>query len=488
MKRFSVISAYMSIVCLLVTPPAWGSEPEKLSYPETLQRIINTYPSLTIAALQVQQARQNMAKVESTLGWNLFGEGGYNHDVSMFGVPSDVGDLSAGLNRKFESGQSIGLSGRYRYEDSELTFSPLFPNPAETTSLDLDYRVPFLRGKDNPDYKQGLVSAEAAVIFEKANQYSVRNQLADQARELFFGAATIQARYETARFGVERAKRLITYLKENFEMGLAEESDLLQAEAQLQLQISDMTTLQVLWEQQRTILNRLMGQPWEKEFIPELDERVMKKEYTKDELPDFIMQSEGNSPDMLRNNARLMESEAELIRRRDSRKDKLDLVLSVGTRTSSGNNATGFVDEKDVAGGLRLEYQNALDKRGFDADIYQAQLEKKIAEEDTRKVKDDLKYEVSGLVAEINSTRASVKSHRLRLKSEEAKFENALELYQSGRLSTDRLILFENDLQAARFSLDQQTINLEQRIRDLEITRGNIWEIVDYNPDKVARQ
>ena len=40
------------------------------------------------------------------------------------------------------------------------------------------------------------------------------------------------------------------------------------------------------------------------------------------------------------------------------------------------------IDEQDLAGGLRLEYQRALDKRGFDANIYQAQLNLSIARED----------------------------------------------------------------------------------------------------------
>jgi outer membrane protein TolC len=457
---------------------------EPLTYKQALQEIINTYPTLTIAALQVEKARQNLTKVESTLGWNLTAEGGYNHDLSTFAVPVDTGDAIASLNRKLESGHSVGISGRYRYEDNQFSISPQLPNPYESTAVDLNYRVPFGRGKDNPDYAQGLATANASVTFEQANQYAVRNQLAEQAKELFYGAAIVRARYSTAQDGVKRAIRFKKYIQDRVDLGLAEENDYLQAEAQLQLQISEMKTLEVLWEQQRTTLNRLMGRDWEKEFTPTLVSK--RKKYGKVDLPELIQQSETNSPDLLRNKAVLEQSEAELVLQRNNRKNKLDLVLSVGVRRVNGDSAVGTIDERDTAGGIRIEYQNALDKRGLDAGIYQAQLQKNIAEEETRKVKDDLKYSVSGLVAEINSSLVSVDSHTQRLKSEQNKFDNALELYRSGRIPTDRLIQFENELRSAIFALDQQKIEYEKRIRKLDILRGKVWQDIDYSTGKAV--
>ena len=469
----NALSRFVCSGLLFISLAYTADAAESLTYQQALREIIRTYPTLTIAALQVEKARHNLAKVESTLGWNLAAEGGYSHDLSTFAVPVDTGDAIASLSRKLESGHSVGVSGRYRYEDNQFSFSPALPNPYESTALDLNYRVPFGRGKDNPAYEQGLVTANAGVLLEQANEYAIKNQLAEQAKELFYGAATVQARYASARDGVSRARRFKQYVQERVDLGLAEETDLLQAEAQLQLQISEMKTLEVVWEQQRTTLNRLMGRRWEQDFVPVLEKAG--KKYDEENLPDLIRESEANSPDLLRNKAVLIQSEAELVLQRDNRKNKLDLVVSLGVRRVNGDSAVGSIDERDTAGGVRVEYQNALDKRGLDAAIYQAQLQKNIAEEDSRKIRDDLKYSVAGLLAEINASLVSIESHTRRLNSEQKKLDNALELYRTGRIPTDRLIQFENELRAAVFALDQQKIEYEKRVRQLDILRGKIW-------------
>ncbi len=463
------------LACTFATAAA-AETPPALTYEEVLQAIIDTYPTLTIAALQVEKARQEQIRVESSLGWVLQGDGSVNRELSLLGTPSDVASISAGLQRRFASGTSLGLRGRYRYEDSELVFGPFYPNPAQSTSLDLDYRVPLARGKDNPDYQQGLVSAEAQVLLEEANRLAIREQLARQTLELFYGLATVRASYETAQAGVARARRLRKYVRERYELGLAEEKDRLQAEAQLRLQISEMRKLEVLWRQMRTNLNRLMGRPWKQEFLPRLGTEWQAPAPSEQALPQLLEEAEAHSPDLLRNRARVRLGEAELQRRRDARRNQLDLIVSVGTRTFMGPSAYGDVDVRDVAGSLRLEYQNALDKRGFDAAIYQAQLDIRTAEEDSRRVRDDLRYRLSGLLDELAAARQALAAYAARVKSEQRKFDEALELYREGRFTTDRLIQFENELQAARFALQQQRIEYAQRQQDLAILRGRIWQ------------
>jgi len=453
---------------------------EALTFTQVLQKVIDTYPTLNIARLQVEQARQDMLKVESALGWQLAAEGGVNHDVSTFGIPSDVGDALASLNRTLPSGDSLGVSGRYRYEDSSTTISPLLPNPSERINLDLNYRMPFGQGRDNPQYTQGRVTAEATVLLQKANELSIREQLAKQAQDVFYSAASVRAQLATAQSSVDRARRLKRYVSERLDLGLAEEKDILQSDAQLQSRLSDLRTLQVAWEQQRTTLNRLMGRPWDAEFIPLLDTAPLMIPKSEPK-PALVKQAEANSPDLLTNQARAIQNEADLQLRRDSRKDKVDVVLSVGGRTASGDNASGFVDEDDLAGGVRLEYQRALDKRGLDAGIYQAQLNLRIAGENERKIRDDLRYSVTGLLSEVDANQISLTAHQRRLVSEEKKVNEALERYRVGREATDRLIQFENEMQIARLALEQDRIALERRLTNLSILLGRIWQSVEYD-------
>jgi outer membrane protein TolC len=315
---------------------------------------------------------------------------------------------------------------------------------------------------------------------QQANELSIREQLANQSRDVFYSAASVRAQLATAQSAVDRARRLLRYVNERFELGLAEEKDILQSDAQLQSRLSDLRALQVAWEQQRTTLNRLMGRPWDAEFIPMLDTAPLMKP-SSEPKPTLVKEAEAHSPGLLGNQARVIQNEADLQIRRDTRKDKVDVVLSVGGRATSGDNVAGSIDESDVAGGVRLEYQRALDKRGLDAGIYQAQLNLQIAREDERKLREDLHYSVAGLLSEVEANQLSLKAHERRVISEEKKVDEAIERYRVGREATDRLIQFENEMQIARLALDQERIALERRLTNLSILLGRIWQSIEYD-------
>jgi outer membrane protein TolC len=477
-NKINIYTLFITVfIFLLANSSVIASERTNFTFDQVLQQVVETYPSLKLAQLQVERARQQMIQVESTLGWNLNAGAGVNHDVSFIGAPSDVADITAGLNRKLKSGDSFGVSGQYKYSDDSLTFGPTIPNPSHRTFLDLNYRMTLGRGNENPEYTQGLLSSEAGVMFETASELSVRDQLANQTQELFYNAAKLRSRLGTAQSAVIRAKRLKKYIKERQALGLSEEKDMLQADAQYRSRLSNVKNLEVGWQQIRTTLNRLMGLEWDHEFEPVVG-RYKQIKLNKQQLKLFITEVENNSPALLRTRARIKISEADIVLRKDVRKDKFDVVVSVGTRTASGDAVAGSVNEQDLAGGVRLEYQRSLDQRGFDASLYQAQLDKQIAEDDNAKIREDLKYQVSGLVAEIDASEYSVESFKARLKSENLKFDDALKRYELGRVETDRLIQFENELQTARFELEDQKIDYERRYKSLNILRGKIWDDV----------
>ena len=476
----AILSTGLLLLLLLPLSVSSAEKPDALTYTQALQKVIDTYPTLDIARLQVEQARQEFNKVESTLGWALAAQGGLDRDLSLYGSPSDVADALASIDRTLRSGDRVGVSGSYRYEDSTVAVSPLLPNPSENVRLNMFYRMLFGQGRGNPRYTQGIIAAEAGVLLQQASELAVREQLARQTQDLFFAAASVRARLATAESAVDRARRLKQYVTERLDIGLSEEKDILQSDAQLQARLSDLRTLQVAWEQQRTTLNRLMGRPWDAEFRPvyTTSSNISSENEPREAL---IQEAEDYSPDLKINEARMKQSEADLAVRRDDHKDKVDLVLSVGGQSSRGDNIAGNVDEQDLAGGLRLEYQRALDKRGFDAGIYQAQLNLSISREDARKVRDDLRYSVTGLLSELDANRISLTAHERRLVSEKKKVDNAVERFRSGRETTDRLIQFENEMQVSRLALDEDRIALQRRRTNLSILLGRIWQSVEYD-------
>ena len=129
----------------------------------------------------------------------------------------------------------------------------------------------FGQGRGNPRYAQGIIAAEAKCYYNKPVNCAVREQLARQTQDLFYARASVtSASWPRRESAVDRAQRLKSMYPNVSTSGLSEEKDILQSDAQLQSRLSDLRTLQVAWEQQRTTLNRLMGRPWDAEFRPSI--------------------------------------------------------------------------------------------------------------------------------------------------------------------------------------------------------------------------
>jgi len=444
---------------------------EAFTLQRTLQRVIETYPSIEIARLQVARARQETLRAESLLGWNLGAQAGASHDISPFsGTPSDSANLSANLTRPLASGGTIGVGGNYSYEDSSFTFGPSFPNPSHFSRVDANYRMPLARGAGNPQYEGAIISAEAGARIAQANQYATRDQLAGQTMELFYAAAATRIQMATAKDAIDRAQRLKKYIKDNARLGLSEEKDLLQAEAQLQARISDYDALVVSWEQQRTAINRLLDRPYTAEFDPVL----LDKDELKDDPAKIMEQAENYSPDLKRQQAQIEIAEATINTSKDEAKSQVDLVFGIGYGNKQGP-ATPPVNESDYAASVQLEFSRPLDTRGVDAAVNQAVLDRSIGLREIQRLSDDLKYNVNGLVSEISNSRAALASHRRRVTTEQAKFDEALKRYRTGREDTRNLIQFENELQISRLALERQRIELSRRHASLEMLRGILF-------------
>ncbi len=448
---------------------------ERLTFEQVLQRALDTYPALRIAELQLERARQENARVESQLGWNLGAQAGASRDVSIIFTPTDRTDVSANVSRKLSSGASIDIGAGLTREETTETFTPLIPNPSTTGAVDLSYRQPLARGAGNPSYNQGLVTAEAQVRIADADRRAAHDRLARQTADLFYAAGTTAARINNAERAIDRARRLKRFIQYNARLGLAERKDLLRIEAELRTRVAERRGLLVLWRQQRTSLNRLMGRPWDTELEPLIGDIFPP---VTEDFSALLAEAERHSPDLLRNRAQVRATEAAIARSRDAQRDNVDLVLSLGNRTRSGDVLGDTIGDSEIVGALRLEYNRSLDRRGVDAEVRQALLDRDIALQDIKVVRHDLSYGLSGLLTEIDAGRTALRSYRARLAAERAKLADAEKRYRQGRIDTDRLIDFEGDLYAAELSLEQQLVELARRYTDLELLRGTLWRAI----------
>lgn len=448
-----------------------------LTFQQVLQRAVTVDDSLQIARLELERARLETTRVESQLGWNASGQAGVARDISVFGVPVDRADARAGVDRRLESGSSIGIGLGVVREESKSTLFPFLPNPSQTVNVDANYRLPLAQGSDNAGYRQGIVTAEAGIDVARSQWGTARNQLALQVAESFYAAAFTYARLRSAIDAIDRAERLKRFVLKNVRLGVAEDKDRLQAEAQLRARVAEQRALQAAWDNQRIVLNRLMERDPQSEWQPLVAASESPNAF---DLAAIQAEAEAIDPDLQRDRARVRIAEATIARRRDSGRDKVDVVLSIGNRQQSGEIAGASTSNAEAVAGARLEFRAALDKRGSDAELNQAFIERDIARRRVDTNLTNLRYNIARIGAEIESIGAALDEARARRDAERKKLDEATRRHRAGRATTAELIQFENDYEAAVLSLEQQTIELARRRTELERLRGTLWRDIDF--------
>lgn len=478
MVRQRKISIYLFSIVIAVIG-AWGVyAAEQKSIVLTLEamidKIIKNYASITIASFEIERSRQEFAKVQSQLGWVFAAQTGVSHDVTFIDSPTDKFNAAASLGRRYQSGTRFDVTGQYTYEDSSINFSPLTPNPSERTRLDLSWRIPFGRGENNPQYQQGKITAESALQSQKANQVLIIDNLIQQAINLYYDAAETYVRILDANKAIARSYKLKKFIEKNKRLGLSEEKDVLAVQAQLDRLISQRDGLYVAWARQQSEINRLTGESMRSNVILSAEYKEVLELASFNDLLNRIYMRD---PKIEFQRSLLKTAKANVALAKDAKAEQLDVVLSIGGRASKGNTPSGGFNQEEWAGQARLEYAYELDKRGFDAQIYQAILDKQKAEEELNKQKHDIRYSVDSLVQQIKFNKKAVESNRKRYKIENKKLKEALQRYYEGRSDSREVIEFENDLSASSLSYENQTLQLARAYANLNLLLGRIWKI-----------
>src|SRR5690606_21034722 len=138
-------------------------------------------------------------RIESSLGWVASGQAGASRDLNFFGVPTNRLEAGTNLDRRLESGSSVGFGLGVARDDAEAVVLPLLPNPLQSINVDARYRLPLRQGADNAEYRQALVTAEAGIEAAQAQFGAVRDALVRQVADLFYAASLTYARLRNAR-------------------------------------------------------------------------------------------------------------------------------------------------------------------------------------------------------------------------------------------------------------------------------------------------
>lgn len=461
------------LLCVFTLVGVTAVHADTTTFRQILQAMVDHYPSLKTASLQVEKARQKNAQIESQLGWQLNSHAGYSKDVSFLGAAVKRAELGAGVSKKLHSGGAISLDASVRREDSDVVFNPNSPNPATIASINFNFRKPLKKAADNLDYTLGIKQADANVSIERSNRQTLYDQLASQVVDIYLAGLVTKTRIHNVNQSLIRIQRLQKFIKSRFKLGIAENKDQLQVIAQFHNQQAQIKALDLVWVQQQIALNRLMG----RQATDALNLSETHSDYSVTEIFDvLIKQVMSYSPTIHKLKKQIQIAQYTIAQARDQQKDDLDVVMFIGNRSYAGDSASGNKDISEVVGGVRLEYRHGIDQRGFHAAIKEAQLSKDAALQNQKQEFEDLNYKLASLLAEMTALRQSLAAYQLSIESERAKLREAYQRYRKGRIDVDLLIQFESQLAAAELAHSLQKIELDRRLFKLAELRGKIWD------------
>lgn len=465
------MNLYKLFIYIVISSFCTTSVAETLTPEQVLQKVIDHYPSVNVAAIEIERARQSIKVANSMVGWQLDAHAGAERAVGLLGTPSDSMVLGAGMSRMLDSGSRLAFEGGVRREDSESVLSPAMANPATSTNFGVSYRQPLAQNTAYTAFQESKISAELDLEAAMAERDELYDQLALRVIDLYFSTSVLQARIDNVDQSIARAKRLQSYIKNKTSLGVSEEKDILQVNAQLDALIAEKKNMQTSWMQQMVALNRLMARPWESDITT-----MHKTQVLTDGFDNLYLKAQKYNPKIKLMDSRLVLADSAIRTRRDERESAIDLVWFAGGQNYAGDTVTGNTSESELTGGLRLEYKSTIDKSGVDAKMYQAQLERSAILQDRKLLLENLQYDLFSLMAEIKANDSALSAYEKSLRSETIKVDEAMQRYRSGRIDTDVLIKFEDQLSLAKLSLELQRILLMQRHYKLQIMLGKLWD------------
>ncbi|MGD8811815.1 MAG: TolC family protein, partial [Thioalkalispiraceae bacterium] len=343
--------------------------------------------------------------------------------------------------------------------------------PSQSLNLDLNYRVPLGRGENNTIYQQAKTIAELQQRIEQLNEKNILKSLVEQVINLFYEIENNERRLQYTESSIDRSRRLKNYIARNMQLGIYENKDVLEAQAQLLKVISEKETLALAVSEQKNALRKLLG--LEPGSSLELAiEKVISMELVADQL---LAEAEGDAAELQIKQRQLEISDARIISALNENSDQKDIVFSVGARTLYGDSTTESVSEEDYAAQLKFEYNYDLGKKSYKSNIEKIKKDKDIALQEIRLNKDEIRYRLNALLDKIQRQEKVLQKLTRHMKVSEEKYNDALQRHRKGRINTTDLIGFENDLHLASLDYSSASINLSLTKMNLALFTGRLW-------------
>jgi len=474
------------LIYTVFMPAVAFSQP--ISLAEVILETFANSPDIPISQLGRDFAKADQMRIEGMLDPNVSARIGYSDEkvptTSPFAAnKTQFGQLTGAITKPLQDGSS--LTGSLNYNRTKLGYPSSVPstfqstvNPIYQNQIDLTYRYPLLRGHGNPAYHEQMSASRQD---EKAAIWRVemlKEQLAEQATQLYFQLAADDLSLTLAKDAVERAEKLLRYQKMREQFGLIERADRLQAEALLATRRMEQSLAESRSRQGRTNLNRLMLRNPDAPLEPDLSMGLFSTD-TADvvSLDRLLADAEKVRPAFRALEATLAASSDRLTAVRDQHETQIDLVGQIGSRSldSGAGRALGQgFTLNDRFASLSIELSDTITGNTTKASIKQAELSRQQAMLEQLQLRESVKNQLANAVTTLNSSHTIVAAANRRARAETNKFNAEMARYRNGRSDTATIIQFEGELRNAELQAAIQQVSLRLATHQLALARGTL--------------
>lgn len=170
---------------------------------------------------------------EITAGWVHMDDQSPQLIPQIFGTRTVRDSLNAGILQKTLIGTDLGLVFRSDRTDNDSKFKPL--NPSVAMSLGLEVRQPILKDFWGRPDRARIAQARAGVEAAGFRLARVREEVAARAGDAYLEFLAVDQEQALRRDAVQDAERLLDRVRQKRRDGFAEDSDVAQADANLEL-------------------------------------------------------------------------------------------------------------------------------------------------------------------------------------------------------------------------------------------------------------
>jgi len=491
MKRLSYIWSIIIAACVFI-PPAGGSE-SNLSLTDVLHIVLTQHPDLALARIQEQSLHIEKQNIEGMLDPKVALTSSLSDETkpttSPFAASGSSNQLISGNITKL-LGDGSTLTGSFNYSRSKVSYPSTVPsffqatiNPTYQQQIDLIYRYPLLRGRNNPTYNEQLNSNQYNQEAARWNVAMKQEQLAAQAIRLYYQIASNMIAKKLAYETVLRAKKLLRYQKKRQQFGLIEETDQRQAEALLSSRKMEYTNAKATLHNTITALNRLMLRDAKQSILS--DTSNISSTLKIEPMDTWLEQAKQQRPIFRMLDAQQASNDAALIINHDHDKMQVDLITQIGSRALSGSAGYTFgqgftLNDRFISIGIELH--DTLTGNSTKAAILKTELEHERIQLQRQQAIENTKTELSTALTFYQNgkmMKAASKSHE---QAEKMKFATELKRYRDGRSDTATLIQFEGDLRNAELQAALQDIQMQLAKQQIELATGNLLQQLSRTP------